>query len=351
MSTSLSASLNFIASYLSIYVGIPILVSGVIGNFLNIIVFLSLRTFRKSSCVFYLTIMSAVNISQLITGLLARIMITGFGIDWTLSSLFFCKLRYFLFPASSLISFTCILLATIDQYMATCSRSRWQNLCNIKLAQRLSLFFVIVWLLHGIPYLILFDHVVSPDTGTVTCVATNTFFTQYRTYGVSLIMTGFLPVVLTTIFGILAYYNVRTINYRTVPLVRRELDKQLTVMVLTQVMVNFLTALPFSTMTAVLLNPQFMQDPTTAVILRFTMTIAILINYIYFAVSPGILLLPSHFVASADIFQSPFYIYICAAERFRRQTIHVLFGIHFNRFRQGKFINNQIKPEDQPTEY
>ena len=73
------------------------LIAGVIGGFFNIIVFLSLQTFRQSSCAFYLTIMSIVNIGQLFTGLLSRIMISGFDIDWTVTSLFYCKFRYYCF--------------------------------------------------------------------------------------------------------------------------------------------------------------------------------------------------------------------------------------------------------------
>ncbi len=70
-----------------IYSGISVLIVGLIGNCLNLIVFLSLKTFRQNSCVFYLTMMSIVNIGQLITGLLTRIMISGVDIDWTQSSL------------------------------------------------------------------------------------------------------------------------------------------------------------------------------------------------------------------------------------------------------------------------
>jgi len=81
MSTSFSTYLDFIAKEVSFHFGLPVLIGGTIGNILNIIVFLSLRTFRQNSCAFYLTIMSIVNIGQLTTGLLARIMITGFGID------------------------------------------------------------------------------------------------------------------------------------------------------------------------------------------------------------------------------------------------------------------------------
>jgi hypothetical protein len=112
ISISFSAYLDLIAKA-SLYFGIPVLIGGIIGDILNIIVYLSLQTFRENFCAYYLTIMSFVNLGQLATGLLARIMTSGFDINWTQTSLFFCKLRYFIFPATSLISFTCICLATV----------------------------------------------------------------------------------------------------------------------------------------------------------------------------------------------------------------------------------------------
>jgi hypothetical protein len=81
MSSSLILTLNYITKQVTIYIGIPIFIAGILGGFLNIITFLSLRTFRESSCAFYLTVMSFVNIGQLIAGLLSRIMINGFNID------------------------------------------------------------------------------------------------------------------------------------------------------------------------------------------------------------------------------------------------------------------------------
>ena len=285
MSSAFVAYLELIAKEMSIYCGIPILVGGTIGNVLTIVVFLSLQTFRRNSCAFYLTIMSVVNIGQLTTGLLARIMTSGFNIDWTQTSLCFCKIRYFIFPATSLISFTCICLATVDQYFATCSRPQWQQWCNIKLAQRLSAFFIVLWTVHGIPYLILYDQIGASNSSRVSCTTVNTIFNKYRLYFVSLILTGFLPVALTLFFGALAYYNVRTINYRTLPLVRRELDKQLTTMVLAQVVVNLFTVLPFSVMSTLSLNTSLTNDPTSAAILRLITVITVFLYYIYFGVS------------------------------------------------------------------
>ena len=56
---------------------------------------------------------------------------------------------------------------------------------------------------------------------------------------------GTLPVTIMVLFGLLAYFNVRNLAYRTVPLIRRELDKQLTQMVLVQVIYNFFVLIPF----------------------------------------------------------------------------------------------------------
>ncbi|CAF3805938.1 unnamed protein product [Rotaria sp. Silwood1] len=325
MSTSLADSLAFIAQKMCIYFGIPLLIVGTLGGLLNVIVFLSLRTFRQSSCAFYLTIMSIVNVGQLITGLLARIMITGFGIDWTQTSLIFCKLRYFLFPIAALISFTSIILATIDQYFATCFRPRWQQWSNIHVAHRLMAVSSIIWILHGISYLIFFNQNLSPTTGKVTCASQNNIFLQYRTYFVTLVLTGVLPVVITILFGSLAYYNVRRLAYRTLPLVRRELDKQLTVMVLVQVIVNAFTVLPYVILVALTLNTSLMNDPVVSTKIQFTATMTVLLYYINFG--------------------SPFFIYICASERFRRQLIHVLFTIHFERWRLLRMVDNRVVPE------
>ncbi|CAF0893957.1 unnamed protein product [Rotaria sordida] len=325
MSTSLGESLAFIAQQACIYFGIPLLIVGTLGGLLNVIVFLSLQTFRESSCAFYLTIMSIVNVGQLITGLLVRIMITGFGIDWTQTSLIICKVRYFIFPIAALISFTSITLATMDQYFATSFRRRWQEWSNIQVAHRLMAAFSIIWILHGIPYLVFFNQNISSATGKVICNSPNDIFAQYRFYFVTLVLTGFLPVVITILFGYLAYRNVQHLAHRTLPLVRRELDKQLTVMVLVQDIVNAFTVVPYAIVTTLTLNTSLMSNPVIATKIQFIATLTVLLYYVNFG--------------------SPFFIYICASERFRRQLIYVIFTIHFERWRRPRIAVNQVTPE------
>ncbi|CAF3956034.1 unnamed protein product, partial [Adineta steineri] len=68
MSDSIVSSLNFATSQTYIYMGVPFIIGGVIGGLLNIIIFLSLQIYRQSSSAFYLTVVSIINIGQLLTG-------------------------------------------------------------------------------------------------------------------------------------------------------------------------------------------------------------------------------------------------------------------------------------------
>jgi hypothetical protein len=285
MSELTKALLTTIPQIITIYFGIPVLIAGLTGGILNIIVFLSLKTFRQSSCAFFLTIMSFVDIGQLLTSLLSRIMITGFNIDWTETSVAYCKFRYYCLQVCALTSYTCMCLATIDQFLATSLRPRWQQFFNIKQARFLCISFFIIWLLHGIPCLIWYSPVISSNSGSATCSITNAIYQKYSTYCYSLILAGILPIIITVSFGCLAYRNVRQIPYRTVPLVRRELDKQLTSMVLVQVVHNFLVLVPYISVIVVLFSVNVNAQSLNYAELIFLNRLTGLIYYLCFAVS------------------------------------------------------------------
>ncbi|CAF1057370.1 unnamed protein product [Adineta steineri] len=244
MASSFIASLDLAKKEIVIYCVIPMFIMSIIGGCLNLITFLSLKTFRQSSCAFYLTIKSAYDVSITIGNILPYIMRWGFGMDWGLPSLFFCKIRNSMSTVFSSGSMTCLCLAVIDQYFATSSRVHWQKWCNIKLAHRLTAIFTIIWILQGIPYVVFYNHIISSSTNTTGCEITNERFSEYLIYGYYFIISNLLPFI-SIIFGFMAYHNARHLSRRAVPFIRRELDKQLTVMVLVQVLINSCAVLPF----------------------------------------------------------------------------------------------------------
>jgi hypothetical protein len=258
--------------------------AGIIGGPLVLIVFLSLKTFRQNSSAFYLTVMSFVNTLHLFTGLLTYIMINGFGINWTGMSLFYCKFRPFSTQLCVLMSFTCMCFATIDQFLATASNPRWRQWNNIKLAHYMVAGAVIFWILHGIPFLMYYNHTLSSTTGQSICLVTNPSFRNYSTYGFVLVLTNILPMTIVILFGILAYRNVQQIAYRTVPLVRRELDKQLTVMVLVEVLcdVIFVTPIIIQTIYSVIIGAP--SDPYALMQFRLIVNFTTIWYFFRFAV-------------------------------------------------------------------
>ena len=278
------ASFTYLSQQITIYWGSFILFSGLLGGSINCIVFLSLKTFRQNSCAFYLMILSLFNMGQLLATVLSRIMITGFNIDWTERSIFYCKFRTMFLHLCSLMSFTCMCLATIDQFLATCSRRRWQQMCNIKIAYVLTVIFIFIWILHEIPALVFNDLVSTSNSSKITCANTSFIYQQYVIFIYLFILTGILPLSINIIFGSLAYRNVRQIPYRTVPLVRRELDKQLTSMVLVQVVYSVIVVSPYI-ITSIVNHPTSRsKDPISVEKLMLASSVTGYLYYMYFAV-------------------------------------------------------------------
>lgn len=285
MSASLIASLKFASQQVTIYGGLTVLVFGLLGGTFNLLVFFTLRTFRHSSSAVYLIIMTICNIGQLLIGLLARTLVYINQYDFADISLPYCKVRLYFSHVCVMISLTCFCLATIDQFCGTSSYQKLRQTCRIKIAAILVSFFSLFWILHGIPYIILSYHSQSSNTSAKKCVMTNIIYVQYRTYIYLLILNGCLPLSIIITFGIMSWCNIRNMLYYTVPLVRREFDKQITRMILSQVIVSIFTILPYTITNIVSKNLQNSSNSLVEAQMELSSNATLLVYYIYYAVS------------------------------------------------------------------
>ncbi|CAF0931774.1 unnamed protein product [Adineta ricciae] len=202
MSSEYIASLFYIRSQFATYVSIPICILCSISELFSIIVFLSLKTFRQSSCAFYLMSMSVFNFIRLVFGTSLIIISTAFPINWTPALLYYCQLRTSIIGLCYLGAITTLCLAVIDQYFATSARPQWQRWSNIKLAHRLVLVITIIWALHASLFFIYFNQLALSNTST--CIATNQIFVQYYIYGYFFTYGNFFPLV-SAMFAVLAF--------------------------------------------------------------------------------------------------------------------------------------------------
>jgi hypothetical protein len=239
----MSAQEILLASELyTIYVCFIILFAGIFGHLIDILIFTSSKLFRKNQTAFYLTIESIVNCLILLLSFTSRIAINGFNNDLTQTSIVWCKLRQVFATSFTLLSLTIVCFASIDQYISTSYNPYLKQMSTLKLAHRLTLIAIIIWTLHGIPFLILMK--IEPTQG---CASYNDEFVNYVTYVYYLILTGILPILITSIFAILAYNNVRRIVQSRMLIFRRRLDRQLTAMILVRVAFLVTVTLPYVT--------------------------------------------------------------------------------------------------------
>jgi hypothetical protein len=150
MSSNDITKLKFASQQITIFIGCSSFVIRLFSNTLNIIVFITLKTFWQTSCALYLTAASAINIVQLLCGLLPRILISGYGIDLTKTSVFLCKIRVFIGFIATLIWLTFICLAVADQFASI--TIRWRHLCNRRLALHAVMGVILFWCLSAIDY-------------------------------------------------------------------------------------------------------------------------------------------------------------------------------------------------------
>ncbi|CAF3907291.1 unnamed protein product, partial [Adineta steineri] len=97
------ASLTLISQQFTIYFGIPVFFFGLIGNCLNILMFLSKNLFPSSPCQLYFLTASISSLIAIIIPLSLRILI-GLQYDLTKTNLFLCKSRQYLGHVSILTS-------------------------------------------------------------------------------------------------------------------------------------------------------------------------------------------------------------------------------------------------------
>ena len=87
------------------------------------------------------------------------------------------------------------------------------------------------------------------------------------------------------IFAVLAYQNVQEISYRTVPLVRRQHEVQITRMILIQTLIGVSISLPYFIISVLTNNIRFTNDPVILAKIQLTLSVALWMNFVYFAVS------------------------------------------------------------------
>lgn len=195
-----------IAVYYAEIFGIPALIFGLIGNFLNIYIFLSVRSYRRSPSAFYLLISVISNLVHLSCAMTTRILSISFNIDSTQTSIIWCKTRQFLIGTYPPLALTCQSLAAIDQFLITSRNVRVRQWSSMKIAHRMVVCCVGFWHLHSLPFL--FYNRIQMNR----CVITNQNLLIYWSSIHFFVVLMAIPTLTLATFGYLGYRNMKRLT-------------------------------------------------------------------------------------------------------------------------------------------
>lgn len=245
-STDIQLLLN-VQTYI-LYFDYIIFVVGLVGNSINLLVFTKLKLFRNNRCTFYLIVESIANIVMLIQYFIPQIIQLIYGNDPINLSIIWCKTKTTLAQSCRLFISSVICLEAFDQFLST-HHLYYRQLNTLRLARYLIWITACVWFCQTIPYIIYFE--ILPGFG---CIIINTDLINYYSYFYYIFLNGLIPILISSLFSLLAYRNVRHIIRLRIPMERRRLDYQMTAMIFVRVIVFVVLHTPYTIFRIYILN-------------------------------------------------------------------------------------------------
>ncbi|CAF1539885.1 unnamed protein product [Adineta steineri] len=232
-----SATLTAIQNQINIYGNAFLMVMGNIGNVLIIMIF---SQQHKSACSFY--IMSAAVVNFIFLTINAYFQIFPFDYSTgTTGSIIFCKVSAYILNIFGQLAKTLLVFACIDRFLITSDRASFRAFSTLKRAKYLVFLSCIFWSVLPL-------HV--PIMRTVVngrCGASGIYSTIF-----ALIFVCLFPSMTLTIFGSLAYYNLKKLQNRVHPLLQntnnqnntfQRRDRNLLIIVFSEVFTYIITSI------------------------------------------------------------------------------------------------------------
>ncbi|CAF1468701.1 unnamed protein product [Adineta ricciae] len=292
------------------------LILGMISNLCLITILTNVKVFNKNPSSFYLIVESYSNIGLLIIICTSRLLINILNYDLSLYSIAWCKIRYGLAQFFGLFSLFTICFTTIDQYFSTNHRFYIRRLSTMEYAYAFIVLILCLSSIHGFLFVIYSE--IRPSL--FGCSIYDEVVKKYLSYVYYPLISNALPLFITITFSLLSYRNVRRIIRKQISLIRRQLDQQLTAMVLSRVISLILFGLPYIIETVYQMNVKIKENSVKSKIVLLVGAISDSLLYTNFSIN--------------------FFLFLIISSRFRYQVKHFIRKIA--SLKPKKFKNNRI---------
>jgi hypothetical protein len=197
-----SSIFSFLQLQVNRYIIPTIIILGDIGNILILILF-SQR--RKNSCSMYILLAAVMNSVAITFNVIYTLYIVNYG-DPTIYSLILCKLRPYIPQVFSQTARYLNILACIDRFILTTNQTYFRVISRPFITRCLMGIVFIFWLIF-LTHIIIWTTIKNGQ-----CNQFGVYSIMYFLY--LIIFVCLVPLILKTIFGFLAYYNMTRLHTR-----------------------------------------------------------------------------------------------------------------------------------------
>ncbi|CAF1114756.1 unnamed protein product [Adineta steineri] len=216
----------------------------ILGNIGNIIIIVLFYRRRQNSCAMYLLCAAIVQSAALTFNSVINLYTLDYD-DPTVRSLFLCKFRAYITHIWNQSGRYLTVLACIDRYIWTANNTHTRLINRPSTSHYLTAVLFLFWHIFSIHIAVL----VTIHNGR--CGSFGVYYVIYQVYAANFL--GLLPPVLMSIFGFLAYHNMKKLHLRVRPIsnlgydsiIIHRRDRDLLLMVLTEVVIYVVTAIPY----------------------------------------------------------------------------------------------------------
>lgn len=326
MSRKEMTQLTTISYQLMLIVGILMCIFGLIGNLLNICVFITWSATRQannslnrnhnrtSNSPLYLLTASIANLVVVAYGLTTRILFDSYDYHVAPENVFLlCKLRFYALHTFDILSLTSVCLATFDRYLVSSRKVHLRQMSTTRNGTKLVLLCVIIGIgLHSIPIGFYFEVSASGQ-----CFVNSYSYLQYYRYMFQIFLHGIIPIFVFSLFGFLTFHQLKNSKNRQNVNQNINVDKQLSRMLLLMSITIVLSSIPYTIENIYYLIIRNQDDQLTPFVFFF------------------------HIISSLLFYTNPvcsFYVYYISTPNFRIQVQKFLLcKTRFNRI-----MHNQV---------
>jgi len=279
----------------------------ILGNIGNLFIAIIFTRYRQNACALYL-ISSAVVYSICLTfeGIIGIVIL--YYSNRTTHTITFCKIYSYIINVIGQVPKTMIILACIDRFLITSTRANFRAFSTPKRAKYIIFFSTIFWTLFCIPAPIM--------TKTINgqCTTSGVYSIIYSVY--SILFIGFIPTILSGIFGYLSYHNMRQMKKRVQPVVNANIgiqrqDRDLLIIVIAEVVTYVVTTALFPIIQLEMMISGYVIRNKSSQYLQIEFFI---LNVAYFLLV----------INSA----APFYTYLISSKSFRRDFKQLIINVY-----------------------